>query len=419
MFVKWLQEQVVKKKIKTCVICPPLNRSQAYDRELVNEMEGSHTTYQADRGTNHSPVKGIRRDTFDPHAVEVSMRYRLITLGLFALILCPGVSADASTLSEVFKKVSSSVVVIQTVQEEVVRGPIPEFTSMVGLGSGVLISKGGMVLTASHVVQTADEILVGFPSGEVLKARVVGSEPAADVALLELAELPQNPRPATLGNSDETEVGDEIFIVGAPLGLSHTLTVGNISARRKLNENTIFSGFASVEFFQTDAAINPGNSGGPMFNMKGEVIGIVSYKISQSGDYEGIGFGVTSNMARRLLLEERSVWSGVHGYLLTGELAQVFNLPQPAGFLIQRVAKGSLASRAGIKAGTIPATINEIPLILGGDIVLEVLGIPVNEKNHAKIKQAMSQFQLGEEISLTVFRGGKKKVLSTLRMRSP
>ncbi len=156
-----------------------------------------------------------------------------------------------------------------------------------------------------------------------------------------------------------------------------------------------------------------------MFNMKGEVIGIVSHKVSQSGGYEGIGFGVTSNMARRLLLEERSVWSGVHGYLLTGELAQVFNLPQPAGFLIQRVAKGSLASRAGIKAGTIPATINEIPMILGGDIVLEVLGIPVNEKNHAKIKQAMSQFQLGEEISLTVFRGGKKKVLSTLRLRSP
>ena len=156
-----------------------------------------------------------------------------------------------------------------------------------------------------------------------------------------------------------------------------------------------------------------------MFNMSGEVIGIVSHMVSHSGVPEGLAFGVTSNIARQLLLEEKSVWSGVQGYLLTGEIARVFNLPQPEGFLIQRVARDSLAARAGVQAGTIPATINDVPLILGGDIVLEVLGIPVSQKNHAKIKQAMSQFTLGEEISLMVLRGGEKVVLGTMRMRSP
>jgi len=351
--------------------------------------------------------------------VKRNMNICLISFVLLSLTMGLGVPADASTLSEVFKKVSSSVVVIQTVQKEVVGGPDQGFVNMEGLGSGVLISNGGMVMTAAHVVQTADQIVVGFPSGEVLKARVVGSEPAADVALLELAELPQNPQPATLGNSDDTQVGDEIFVVGAPLGRRLTLSIGHISARRQPNVNTVFSSFASVEFFQTDAAINKGHSGGPMFNMSGEVIGIVSYMVSHSGVPEGLAFGVTSNMARRLLLEEKSVWSGVQGYLLTGEIARVFNLPQPEGFLIQRVARGSFAARAGVQAGTIPATINDVPLILGGDIVLEVLGIPVSQKNHAKIKKAMSQFTLGEEISLIVLRGGEKVVLGTMRMRSP
>ena len=114
-------------------------------------------------------------------------------------------------------------------------------------------------------------------------------------------------------------------MVGAPLGITHTLTVGHLSARHK--PNATFSGMLTAEFFQTDAAINRGNSGGPMFNLKGEVIGIVSYNLSQGGGSDGLGFAVTSNMTRRLLLDEPSVWSGLDGYLLTGEAARAFNLP--------------------------------------------------------------------------------------------
>ena len=342
-----------------------------------------------------------------------------ISIHLLVFFLCSGTLVSASSLSEVFKKVKQSVVVIQTVEKDVVGGLTQGPVRLEGLGSGVLLSNGGMVLTAAHVVQTADEILVGFPNGESVPARVIGSEPAADVALLELAALPENPQPAKLGDSDTVQIGDEIFIVGAPLGLSYTLTVGHISARRLPNVNTIYSTFASIEFFQTDAAINLGNSGGPMFNMAGEVIGIVSQKASKTDGHEGLGFAVTSNMAKKLLLEEKSVWSGVYGYLLGGDMAKALNLPQPTGFLIQRVGRGSLAARAGIRAGTMPATINGVSLTLGGDIVLKVMGIPVTGNNHAKIKQRMNQLKLGEGLTVTILRDGKKMVLDTQRMLSP
>ena len=118
---------------------------------------------------------------------------------------------------------------------------------------------------------------------------------------MQLERRPTGAKPAPLGDSDRAEVGDQIFIVGAPLGISYSLTVGYISARRETDD--LFGGFLPTEQFQTDAAINEGNSGGPMFNMKGEVIGIVSYIISQSGGFEGLGFVITSNMAKRLLLD--------------------------------------------------------------------------------------------------------------------
>src|SRR5262249_38699074 len=155
-------------------------------------------------------------------------------------------------------------------------------------------------------------------TGETIPARVLTSEPAADVALLQLDHVPSKSVTAKLADSDAAEVGDEVFVVGAPIGMTHTLTVGYISARR--NPNKFYSGLSRSEFFQTDAAINEGNSGGPMFNMRGEVIGIVSHILSKSGGSEGLGFVVTSNLASKLLLERNPFWSGVEGVLLSNEL---------------------------------------------------------------------------------------------------
>ncbi|MBI4607480.1 MAG: trypsin-like peptidase domain-containing protein [Candidatus Rokubacteria bacterium] len=321
------------------------------------------------------------------------------------------VPAEAQTLGQVFKQVSPSVVVIRTKEKDVAARVQGQPTSVAGMGSGVLISQDGKVMTAAHIVHTADEISVHFLSGEVVGAQVIASEPEADVSLLQLEPVPARARLAKLGDSDKVEVGDQIFIVGAPYGISHTLTVGHISARHR--PNTVYSGMALAEFFQTDAAINQGNSGGPMFSMAGEVIGIVSHIISKSGGFEGLGFVVTSNMARRLLLEQRSFWTGLDGYVLSGDLAKVFNLPQPVGLLVQRVAERSPAALIGLRAGTMKATIDGKTLTVGGDIILQVQGIPITDStSYEKIQERLSRHHPGVQITITVLREGRQLELT-------
>ncbi len=128
------------------------------------------------------------------------------------------------------------------------------------------------------------------------------------------------------------------LVVGAPYGLKHTLTVGHISGRRIFDDR--IGSMNATEFLQTDAAINSGNSGGPMFNLAGEVVGVVNNIMSKSGGFEGLGFATTSKLARQLLLDHKMFWSGLDGLIIEGDLARALNLPQTAGFLVQRVAKG-------------------------------------------------------------------------------
>jgi len=338
-------------------------------------------------------------------------RYLVVGLGLLLAGSGPIPAADP-TLPEVFRKVNPAVVEIHTRGTDVAWDGMSRQVSVAGLGSGVLISPEGKILTAAHVVQTADDIVVEFLTGEKLKARVVSSAPIADVALLQLERPPRGPFVAKLGDSDTAEVGDPVFVVGAPLGVSHTLTVGHISGRR--SPNTTFSGMTRAEYFQTDAAVNQGNSGGPMFNMQGEVIGIVSYILSRSGGSEGLGFAITSNVASQLMLEGGSFWSGVSGYILTGELAQVFNVPPPGiGVLVQRIAAGSPAERVGLRAGTLRATIGDEELIVGGDIVLAIQGTPLaGAGGFGTARQTMSELKPGDSVTVTVLRGGKTMTLT-------
>jgi len=185
--------------------------------------------------------------------------------------------AAAQTVRDVFQKVAPSVVVIRAKGRDVTSGGQTRFSET---GSGVLVSQDGQVMTAAHVVHAMDEIKVEFLRGETVPARVVSSEPAADL-LLQLERVPSGSKVAPMADSSTVQVGDDVIIVGAPYGLSHSLSVGHISARWP--PNTVYRSMPLAEFFQTDAVINTGNSGGPMFNMKGEVIGIVSHNISKSG----------------------------------------------------------------------------------------------------------------------------------------
>lgn len=328
---------------------------------------------------------------------------------LLACILA-ALPLPAQSVREVFQRVSGSVVVVHV--KETTPGPAPgQLLAAEGLGSGVLIDPAGKVLTAAHVVQAANEVTVEFPSGEILKAKVVASAPRADVSLLQLERPPASPVAVPLGNSDRAEVGDEIFIVGAPLGISHTLTVGHISAKRRAA--SFYGSFFPAELLQTDAAINQGNSGGPMFNMQGEVIGVVSHMISPTGSYAGLGFAVASNTVTQLLLDRPTLWTGIDGYLVKPAMARLLNLPFAGGLLVQRVAEGSPAARMGLRAGSVQANIGGEELLLGGDVIIAVDGIVVEPGNFPRLQERLKQGAPGRRIALTIIRGGERTVLTS------
>jgi S1-C subfamily serine protease len=218
-------------------------------------------------------------------------------------------------------------------------------------------------------------------------------------------------RVAKVGDSSTVKVGDQVMVIGAPYGLTHSMSAGWISARWPAN--TIFRDMPLAEFFQTTATINTGNSGGPMFNMAGEVIGIVSQNISKSGGSEGLGFVVTVNTVQKLLAERKVFWSAFQGVLLTGDLAAVFNIPAPAAYLVKVVAQGSSAWNMGIQGGDRIVTIGGKEIAVGGDVILSVDGIPVvSEDSIEKIRNKLAGAPPGSSFKVSVLRAGKVIELS-------
>ncbi|HEY7206299.1 MAG TPA: trypsin-like peptidase domain-containing protein [Methylomirabilota bacterium] len=311
--------------------------------------------------------------------------------------------ASAQGVADLFGRVASMVVVVQAETED---GAVGE------VGSGVVVSRDGRIMTAAHVIQGAAVVKVQFLGGKTVAARVLASEQAADLGLLQLESVPPGLEAATLANSDTVRVGEQVVVVGAPYGLGHALSVGWISARWA--PGTVYRAIPLAEFFQTDASINTGNSGGPLFNLSGEVVGIVSHVISKGGGSEGLGFVVTMNTAKQLLLEKRSIWSGVEGQLLSDELADVFNLPpKTGGFLVKSVAKGSAADRMGIRGGRKTATIDGQPLVVGGDIILSVQGLAIaTAADLAKIRERTSRLAAAAPVRVTVLRAGRQLTLT-------
>jgi len=257
------------------------------------------------------------------------------------------------------------------------------------------------------VVQVADSVVVRFLDGTMTDAKIIGAAAQADVALLKLDRLPEKLVAAELGDSDDVHIGDEIFVIGAPYGVDHTLTVGYMSGRRK--PETVCKPLVPIEFLQTDAAINKGNSGGPMFNKNGKVIGIVSHILSQSGGSEGLGFAVSVNTAKELLLNRDSMWTGLEAYLVSGPLARALNVPQGAGLLIQRVANDSPGEKLGLKPGKIPVQVAGERILIGGDIVLEVQGIPISDdfRETCRIGEKTGGQNRGGIMDMKVLRGGE------------
>ena len=201
---------------------------------------------------------------------------------VYVASLFVSMSLYAQDLSGLFDRLDPSVVTVEVVEYKVQN---QELTASVGLGSGVIVSEDGLIITAAHVVESANEVSVKLQHGTSFAADVISSSTAADVALLKLRIIPPNLKPATLGKSSTSKIGELILIIGAPRGLEHSLSVGYIS--QKMKKNVISNG-EMAGYIQTDVSINQGNSGGPMFNSKGEIIGNVSFILTNSGGFEGL-----------------------------------------------------------------------------------------------------------------------------------
>jgi serine protease Do len=324
---------------------------------------------------------------------------------ILATVVLPAFApaAQAQNLEDIFQKVSPSVVVVRSKGRDISAGGVTRFNQT---GSGVLISSSGSVMTSAHVVNGMDEITVEGIAGEVVRATLLSANTGADVSLLQLERVTAAMRVARMGNSDAVRIGQQVMVVGAPYGLAYSMSVGWISARWP--PNTIFPDMPLAEFLQTTATINTGNSGGPVFDMAGEVVGIVSQNITKSGGSEGLGFLVTINSARNLLVPRKVFWGGLLGTLLTGDLAAIFNVPASAGFLVKTVAQGSMASNMGLRGGDRIVTIAGKELALGGDIILSVEGIPVvSEDNIEKIRNRLAAVAPGTPFKMSVLRAGK------------
>jgi len=295
------------------------------------------------------------------------MKIRSITL-LFVILTW---QTNAQTFADLVEKVDDSVVQIHVLeQRNAGLGRPDNLTSAEGFGTGTLVgAKHKYVLTAAHVVSDATKIKVEFKDGTIVDAFNQRVDKISDVALIELAEPQMNIPVVAIGNSDEVRVGDDIFIIGNPLGLSHSVSRGIISSKHteksKLNDKRI------MEFFQTDAAINKGNSGGPMFNMKGELVGIVSSILSFSGGFEGLGFAATSNIASEILLQRGRIWFGTDVLIMSPEMCQIFNVPQEGAVLVQNVVENSPSYFMGLKGGYISMKIGESEFLAGGDVILQ------------------------------------------------
>ncbi len=262
------------------------------------------------------------------------------------------------------------------------------------LGSGVIVSSDGFIITNNHVVEKADEITVTLYDHQNFKGKIVGTDPKTDLAIIKISakDLPA----IQWGNSDSLQVGEFVLAFGNPYSLGHTVTMGIVSAVGRANV-----GIADYEdFIQTDAAINPGNSGGPLVNIKGELIGINTAIFSRTGGYQGIGFAVPSNMVQSVmtqLIKKGKVtrgWLGVTIQNLSPELAKEFGLKRAAGALVTEIFKGSPAEKANLKRG---------------DVLLSVNGKNIN--NVESLRNLIAQSKVGSTAKLNILRDGKNIVI--------
>jgi serine protease Do len=352
------------------------------------------------------------------------MNYKkfVFTIALILIFFAPaqGVEkpVDLSTaIVQVAKQTIPAVVHIEVTERQEVVSPLLPFENdpffryffnvprmpkkfkreLKGLGTGMIIDPQGHILTNHHVAGGATKIQVTLADGTQYPAKLVGTDPKTDLAVIQIAVRERLPH-VIFGDSDKVEVGEWVVAIGSPRGLDQTVTQGIVSAKHRRG---IMDPSSYQDFLQTDAAINPGNSGGPLLNRRGEVMGMNAVIASESGGFEGIGFAIPSNMAQhiaRVLILHGKVergWLGVSIQDLTPELAKSVHLETPRGAYVAEVVKGGPAEKAGLQKG---------------DVVIAYQGKEMTDAGALRNQVAITP--IGEEAGLTVWRDGKKLELT-------
>jgi S1-C subfamily serine protease len=329
-------------------------------------------------------------------------------------------SGDSNVVNQIYKSDGDGVAFIESeipAQETQSFSPFGEPEAEGGgtaTGSGFVIDTQGHLLTNNHVVEGADRIQVKLGSSDTTyQAKVVGADPATDLALLDVEAPADQLHPLSLGRSSEMEVGDPVVAIGNPFGLDRTVTSGIVSALQRQIEAP--DGFSITNVIQTDAAINPGNSGGPLINAAGEVIGINSQIATGGGGNGnvGIGFAIPIDTVRSEIHqletngEVEHAFLGISGGTITPDLAKAINLPVKEGVIVQSVVKGGPADKAGIEGGNTSATIEGAEVSLGGDIITEVDGKKVTSMD--EIVEVVNAANPGESLELKILRDGSTK----------
>jgi serine protease Do len=328
----------------------------------------------------------------------------------FCLIIISCASVADNSVQKLFKKVNNSVVELHV---KSIAKPKPNqvtFKESIAnsLGSGAVISASGRILTAAHVVDRATSIEVIYADGSKTSGHLVWINSLLDLAMIQATKVPDSVVPLKLAKAGNYDIGEQVIAIGAPYGVSHSLSVGYLSGIRDREK---IPGTAIVpRFLQTDAAINQGNSGGPMFNSKGEIIGIVSHILSKAGGSNGLGFALSVDSIHALIKTKPATFAGFIPHLLSEVESKALNNPYGYGMLIQQVIPGTLADKLGFKGGYLNIMMGNKPILLGGDILLEISGRPLTDvASVIKLQQRFSSYAKGDKITFKFLRNGAEK----------
>jgi len=325
-------------------------------------------------------------------------------------------------ITEIYERSAPGVVQITSTSGAVSVDPLSGQPAG-ALGSGFVVDKAGHIVTNYHVVRDADEIRVSFSNQDTVEARLVGSDPSTDLAVLVVDTDASALTPLPLGDSDTLRVGDAVVAIGNPFGLSRTATAGIVSALQRLI--TAPNQFTIDHVIQTDAPINKGNSGGPLLNERGQVVG-VNTQIETGGistGNVGIGFAVPSNTVKEVVAQilrtgrvDRA-YLGITGQAITPDLSESVKLPVQKGVIVATVREDSGAGKAGLKGGDSQLVVAGESYTLGGDIIVELGGNQVSSID--ELRDAIAEHKPGEKVRLEIYRDGKKTSVTVTLGRQP